>query len=61
VMLWGLAAGQGLLARQRAVLAGPLAAPLQPLAALGRWSLAFYMVHQPVLIGAILAWRWAAA
>jgi uncharacterized membrane protein len=35
----------------------PLAAPLAPLAALGRWSLTFYMVHQPLLIGAILAWR----
>jgi uncharacterized membrane protein len=61
VMLWGLAAGQGLLARRRALLAGLLAAPLQPLATLGRWSLTFYMVHQPVLIGAILAWRWAVA
>lgn len=57
VMLWGLAAGQWLLARRRALLAGALAAPLSPLAALGRWSLSFYMVHQPVLIGAILAWR----
>ena len=27
-----------------------------PLAALGRWSLTFYMLHQPLLIGAILAW-----
>jgi uncharacterized membrane protein len=58
VMLWGLAAGQWLLARRRATLAGALAAPLRPLATLGRWSLAFYMVHQPVLIGALLAWRW---
>jgi peptidoglycan/LPS O-acetylase OafA/YrhL len=30
-------------------------AVLRPLAALGRWSLSFYMLHQPVLIGAILA------
>lgn len=57
VMLWGLAAGQGLLARRRALLAGALPSALAPLAALGRWSLSFYMVHQPVLIGALLAWR----
>jgi uncharacterized membrane protein len=55
VMLWGLAAGQGLLARRRALLAGALPRVLSPLAALGRWSLTFYMAHQPVLIGAILA------
>ncbi len=58
VMLWGLAAGQGLLARRRALLAGRLPHVLQPLAVLGRWSLAFYMIHQPVLIGAILAGMW---
>jgi uncharacterized membrane protein len=57
VMLWGLAAGQGLLARRRSLLAGALPALLAPLATLGRWSLSFYMLHQPVLIGAILAWR----
>lgn len=60
VMLWGLAAGQALLASQRAVLTGPLPQAAKPLALLGRWSLAFYMVHQPLLIGALLAWRcWA--
>lgn len=61
VMLWGLAAGQALLARRRALLAGTLPAALSPLAVLGRWSLSFYMLHQPVLIGAILAWRAVAA
>jgi uncharacterized membrane protein len=55
VMLWGLAAGQWLLARRRALLAGALPRAFAPLAALGRWSLTFYMLHQPVLIGAILA------
>jgi uncharacterized membrane protein len=57
VMLWGLAGGRWLLAHRRALLAGVLPALLRPLAALGRWSLSFYMLHQPVLIGAILAWR----
>ena len=54
VMLWGLAAGQWLLAHRRAWLAGAIVRPLQPLAVLGRWSLSFYMVHQPVLIGALM-------
>jgi uncharacterized membrane protein len=58
VMLWGVVAGQALLAHRREVLTGPLAAPLQPLAVLGLWSLSFYMLHQPVFIGGILAGRW---
>jgi uncharacterized membrane protein len=61
VMLWGLAAGQLMLARRGAWLAGVLPWTLSPLATLGRWSLSFYMLHQPVLIGAILAWRALAA
>jgi uncharacterized membrane protein len=55
IMLWGLAAGRWVLANRRDWLAGPLPAPLRPIALLGRWSLSFYMVHQPVLIGAIMA------
>jgi len=55
VMLWGLAAGQWLLAHRRGWLAGTVPRPLQALAGLGRWSLSFYMVHQPVLIGAMMA------
>ena len=51
VMLWGLAAGQWLLQHRRGVLAGAVPAALQPLALLGRWSLSFYMLHQPVFIG----------
>ena len=58
VMAWGLAAGQWLLAHRRAVLAGPLPGALQPLALLGRWSLSFYMVHQPVFFGLLTAWGW---
>ncbi|MEP7280500.1 MAG: heparan-alpha-glucosaminide N-acetyltransferase [Rubrivivax sp.] len=55
VLLWGLAVTQWLLARRGAVLAGPLPRALAPLAALGRWPLTFYLVHQPVLIGAVWA------
>jgi uncharacterized membrane protein len=45
------------LAHRRRVLAGPLPAAARGLALLGRWPLSFYMLHQPLLIGAILAWR----
>lgn len=55
VMLWGLAAGRWVLAHRRGWFTGALLRPLAPLAVLGRWSLSFYMVHQPVLIGAMMA------
>jgi len=51
---WGLAAGQWVLAHRRAWLTGALPQMLRPLAVLGRWSLSFYMLHQPVLIGALM-------
>jgi uncharacterized membrane protein len=51
VMCWGAALGRWL----------PVCQPRQPgggaaraLAALGRWSLSYYMLHQPVLIGALM-------
>jgi uncharacterized membrane protein len=53
VVFWGLAAGQRLLARRAGLLTGPLPRGAAPLALLGRWSLSFYMLHQPVLIGAL--------
>jgi uncharacterized membrane protein len=55
VMWWGAAAGEALLARRRAMLAGPLPGALRPLAVLGRWPLSFYMLHQPALIGLVMA------
>jgi uncharacterized membrane protein len=55
VMLWGVALGSWMLNRRPAWMAGVVARPFAPLALLGRWSLSFYMLHQPVLIGAILA------
>jgi uncharacterized membrane protein len=56
VMWWGVAAGGWVLRRRREWLAGPLPRGLHPLAVLGRWSLSFYMLHQPVLIGLVMAW-----
>ena len=58
LMLWGLAAGRWLLARHRRLLAGALPALLQPLSTLGRWPLTAYMLHQPLLIGALMAAGW---
>ncbi|MFZ2651832.1 MAG: heparan-alpha-glucosaminide N-acetyltransferase [Burkholderiaceae bacterium] len=54
VMWWGLACGRWVLARRPAWLAGGLPRGARGLALLGRWSLSFYMLHQPVLIGAVL-------
>ena len=54
VAWWGLAAGQWVLARRRTWFTGALPQALGPLATLGRWSLCFYMLHQPVLIGALM-------
>jgi uncharacterized membrane protein len=55
VMLFGLAAGQWLLRTRPALLAGAVTSALRPLVLLGRWPLSFYMLHQPVLIGLLMA------
>ena len=54
VMWWGVAAGQWARQQRQAWLAARLPAALVPLAALGRWPLSFYMLHQPVLIGLVM-------
>ncbi|HSV69954.1 MAG TPA: heparan-alpha-glucosaminide N-acetyltransferase [Methylibium sp.] len=56
VLWWGMAAGRWVTERRPGWLAGALPALLAPLAVLGRWSLSFYMLHQPLLIGALLLW-----
>ena len=58
MMWWGVAAGRWVLEHRRAWLAGGLPAGARPLAALGRWSLTFYMLHQPVLIGLLMLVIW---
>jgi uncharacterized membrane protein len=55
VMLTGFIACRSLLRRRPDFLGGPVPRLLRPLAGLGRWSLSYYMVHQPVLIGACMA------
>jgi uncharacterized membrane protein len=54
VMLWGLAAGQWLLARRPGLLSGAVVGAAKPLALFGRWSLLIYMLHQPLLIAALM-------
>ncbi len=62
VALWGLAAGQWVVRHRPVWLSGTLPAALRlpgrPLAALGRWSLSFYMLHQPVLLGTVMTAAW---
>ncbi|HEY4956304.1 MAG TPA: heparan-alpha-glucosaminide N-acetyltransferase [Caldimonas sp.] len=58
VVWWGAAAAAWLLMHRPALLSGALPSATRPLAALGRWSLSFYMVHQPVLIGLLWLVLW---
>lgn len=58
VLWWGMAAGFWLLKKHPRWLQGT--AP-RPLAWLGRWSLPYYMLHQPVLIGVVTAVTWLKA
>jgi uncharacterized membrane protein len=53
VMWWGVAGGAWLWKQQPEWLARPLTQPMQALAGLGRWSLSYYLLHQPVLIALV--------
>ena len=55
VMLSGVAAGQWLQSHRSGWLQGAIPRAAGGLALLGRWSLSFYMIHQPVLIGLVMA------
>ena len=56
VLWWGMACGQWLLRRHSAWMAGPLPSGGSVLAWLGRWSLSWYMLHQPLLMGLLMLW-----
>jgi uncharacterized membrane protein len=58
VMWWGVAAGQWLLTKRQGWLTVPTPGLLAPLNWLGRFSLSWYMLHQPVMIGALMAVGW---
>lgn len=59
VLWWGLATGQWALRKGGGGwLQAPLPKVFSPLAVLGRWSLSFYMVHQPVLIPIAMGLAW---
>jgi uncharacterized membrane protein len=53
VLLAGMASGQWVLCRRPHWLAMDVAG-LKPVASLGRWSLSYYMLHQPVLLGVLM-------
>jgi uncharacterized membrane protein len=58
VMWWGMAAGQWVLRHRIAWLSMPGLignAVVKVLTTLGRWSLSYYMLHQPVMIGGLMA------
>jgi uncharacterized membrane protein len=62
VMIWGLAAGKWMIrCHPHALMAAlPAWSTLHWLAVLGRWSLCFYMLHQPLILGLLVAVRsWA--
>lgn len=61
VVWWGMAAGQWLVRFRPQWLglhtgtAAPALPAIKALATLGRWSLSYYLVHQPVLMGMLMA------
>ena len=58
VMLWGAAAGTWMSGRAARHLGWRLPATFKPLSVIGRWSLSYYLVHQPVMIGVLTALAW---
>ena len=57
IMWWGMAAGNWVLRQQPHWLASqsrPVLPAIKVLAGLGRWSLSYYLLHQPLLIGLLM-------
>ena len=57
MMLAGYLVASLLLVHARLAFTGAIPSFVRPLAVLGRWSLAFYMLHQPILIGSLELFR----
>ena len=55
VMWWGVASAQWLLKHRRDVITGSIAPVARWLVWLGTWSLTWYMLHQPFMIGMMTA------
>lgn len=55
VLWWGVACGQWMQARRPLAWVAPVHGPARHLVWLGQWPLSFYMLHQPILIGLLLA------
>jgi uncharacterized membrane protein len=58
VLWWGLAIGQWILGCRNRWMLASLPRVAQPLAVLGRHSLSYYMLHQPIMLGALVAVTW---
>lgn len=61
VVWWGMAAGGWILAHRPQWLRASLQRPARALARLGRYSLSYYLLHQPVLLGALIGYGWLRA
>lgn len=59
LMWWGMAGGNWLITQGQLSNHGKLSGDLpltKPLATLGRWSLSYYLLHQPILMAALYFW-----
>ncbi len=58
VMWWGMAGGQWLQRNRAGWLSRPLGRAGRCMALLGRWSLSYYLLHQPVMLAVLAAVAW---